>query len=347
MDPETFMGLSDHRFRAALAAAESPDATPVEKVEMLMEIAMGLQHKPKFSSDLHRAVSLYENALSLCPTDEPLLHARVQARMGTALNSIPDDVPDNLGKARAAFEHAIAVFSSHGSPEELAEAELNLGLTLQTLAGLGRGKISDAINAYLRALRTFTRERYPTEFTILHNNLATAYLSMPVTDQKGKIREALAVQSFEEALKVITLVDHPTEYAMLQNNLGNALQYASSSHSVANNLRAVAAYDEALKVRNPKDTPLGYANTISNKANALRNLPDDAEHPERGNHSNLDLARTYYQQACAIFEQYGESDKVTITKDMLVELEEELQGHDPSLLSPHGPSGNGKFARTL
>ncbi|GJL66699.1 MAG: hypothetical protein NPIRA05_16700 [Nitrospirales bacterium] len=345
MNQKTLFGLSDHRVKAALAAAESPDATPVEKVEMLMEIAMGLQQKPKSSQDLHHASSLYAKALSLCPADEPLLNARVQARMGTALNSMPQDVPDNLEKARAAFEHAIEVLKYHGSPEELAEAELNLGLTLQTLAGLGRGKISDAINLYLRALRTFTRDRYPMEFTILHNNLATAYLSIPVTDQNGKIREALAVQSFEESLKVVTLVDHPTEYAMLQNNLGNALQYASSSHSVGNNLRAVAAYDEALKVRNSKDTPLGYANTISNKANALRNLPDDIEHPELGNQHNLELVRTYYQQARAIFEQYGESDKVTITHEMLAEVEEELKGHNPSLLSPHGASGNGMLTR--
>ena len=170
---------------------------------------------------------------------------------------------------------------------------------------------------------------------------------MPVTDQTGKMREALAVQSFEEALKVITLVDNPTEYAMLQNNLGNALQYASSSHSVANNLRAVAAYDEALKIRNPKDTPLAYANTISNKANALRNLPDDSKHMERGNLHNLELARSYYQQACAIFEQYGESHKVLTTKEMLAELEGESNGHDSTHLTANGASGKGLFKSTI
>ncbi|WP_227651756.1 hypothetical protein, partial [Klebsiella pneumoniae] len=78
---------------------------------------------------------------------------------------------------------------------------------------------------------------------------ATAFLSMPMTDERGKMREALAVQAFEEGLKVVNLIDYPTEYAMLQNNLGNALQYVSSSHTLENNLRALDAYDEALKVR--------------------------------------------------------------------------------------------------
>lgn len=347
MNQKTGSGMSDQRFKAALAAAEASDATDSEKVEMLMEIAMGLQQKPKTSQDLHHAVSLYEKALSLCPSDEPILNARLHARMGTALNAIPHEAQENLYKAQSAFEKAIATFKLYDSPEELAEAELNLGLTLQTLAGLGCTKISDAINAYLRALRTFSRERHPTEFAILHNNLATAYLSMPVTDQNGKMREALAVQSFEEALKVITFVDQPSEYAMLQNNLGNALQYASSSHSVANNLRAVAAYDEALKVRNRKDTPLEYANTISNKANALRNLPDKPEHPELGNHRNLELARTYYHQAMAIFEQFGESQKVAITKEMLAELDREAQLHDACQFSPDAASLNERTERTL
>lgn len=317
--------LSDVQFRAAMATAESCDANDSEKVEMLMEIAMGLQLKPKSIHDLRQAVSLYDKAVSLCPPHENLLKARVQARLATALNAITEIVPDNLYKAQEALDSAIAVFKKHGSEEELAEAELNLGLTLQTLAALGRCKISEAINAYLRALRIFTRERYPAEFAILHNNLATAYLSIPLTERTGKMSEALAVQSFEEALKVVTLMDQPREYAMLQNNLGNALQYASSSHSVANNIRAVAAYDEALKVRNPNDTPLEYANTISNKANALRNLPDEPEHPELGNCRNLKLARSYFQMALAIFNQYGEADKISHTNDMLDELEKEAQ----------------------
>ncbi len=323
MDHVMNSSLSEHNVKAAFAAVESADATHSEKVEMLMEIAMGLQQKPQSPQDLHHAVSLYQKALSLSPTDLLLL-ARVQARMGTALNAIPHDGPEYLLQAQTAFESAIPGLKTHGSVQELAEAEMNLGLTVQGLAGLGRARVTDAIKAYLRALRTFTREDFPAEFAILHNNLATAYLSMSTTEHNGKMREALAVQSFEEALRVITLIDHPAEYAMLQNNLGNALQYSSSSHAVENNLRALTAYDEALKVRNPQDTPLEYANTISNKANALRNVPDVPEHPERGNVQNLTRARAYYREAIAIFQRFGENTKVHMTNDVLAELDQEL-----------------------
>ncbi|GJL52645.1 hypothetical protein [Candidatus Nitrospira salsa] len=324
VDQMVTSSLSDERVKAAFAAVESADATHPEKVEMLMEIAMSLQQKPKSAQDLHHAVSLYRKAISLCPA-ESLLLARVEARMGTALNAIPHDGPEFLRQAHTAFELAIIILKQHGSMQELAEAEMNLGLTIQSLASYGCAHITDAINAYLRSLRIFTRDAYPAEFAILHNNLATAYLSMTITEQNGKMREALAVQSFEEALRVVTLIDYPTEYAMLQNNLGNALQYSSSSHVVENIFRALEAYDEALKVRNPKDTPLEYANTISNKANALRSLPDDPQYPERSNRGNLRRAYAYYHEAITIFQQFGESTKVLMTSEVMADIDQELQ----------------------
>jgi tetratricopeptide (TPR) repeat protein len=206
---------------------------------------------------------------------------------------------------------------------------MNLGLVQQALSASGAARLHDAIQCYHRALRTFTRESFPQEFSILHNNLAIAYLSIPLSDERGKMREALAVQSFEEVLKVINLVDHPSEYAMIQNNLGNALQYASSGHSMENNLRALDAYDEALKVRNPRDTPLEYANTIANKANALRNLPDDPdrpgrEGPGRGRRASLGAAHKLYCEAQRIFAALGQADHSAVVVEALTEIEREM-----------------------
>ena len=194
---------------------------------------------------------------------------------------------------------------------------------MQSLSQNGAARIQDAIQCYHRALRTFTREAYPQEFAILHNNLAIAYLSIPMSDERGKMSEALAVQSFEEVLKVINFVDHPSEYAMIQNNLGNALQYVSSSHVIENNLRALEAYDEALKVRTRRDTPLEYANTLANKANVLRNLPDDPENPGLGNAANIQKALALYREAHQIFTQFGQIGGAQIVAEALAELEAE------------------------
>ena len=305
---------------AALTAANDSSAPPAERAEMLMEIAIGLQQRPKTPDHLTGAVALYERALTVCPDEEPLLRARLVARRGTALQAIPDDGTDTIEAARLAYEEAIPVFRSLGTREEVAETEMNLGLAIQYLAGAGRARIVDAIDAYQRALRVFDRARYPAEFAILQNNLATAFLSMPLVDERSKMREALAVQAFEEGLKVVTLIDHPQEYAMLQNNLGNALQYVSSSHAIENNLRAIEAYDEALKVRTRETAPLEYANTIANKANCLMNLPDRAEDPAGGNLENLARAKYWLEEAQTIFADHGDLAKARIVAEPLAEL---------------------------
>jgi tetratricopeptide (TPR) repeat protein len=310
----------ESELRAALDAADDDSASPAERAEMLMEIAMGLQQRPKTPDHLASAVTLYDRALSVCPASDRLLKARIAARRGTALQAMPEDGTTSLEAARLAYEDAMPALAEFGRKEEVAEAEMNLGLVLQYLAGAGRALITDAIASYQRALRIFNRTRFPAEFAILQNNLATAFLSMPLVDERAKMREALAVQAFEEGLKVVTLIDHPSEYAMLQNNLGNALQYASSSHAVENNLRAIEAYDEALKVRTRETAPLEYANTITNRANCLMNLPDDPQNPSFGNRANLVQAKRHLEEARAIFEQHGERAKAQLVAEPIAEL---------------------------
>lgn len=316
--------LSDANFEAALKAVETEDATAEEKAEMLMEMAMGIQQKPKSPKQIEDAIELYSRALVFCPEPAILLRARIKARQATAYQTLPAGGNPILYKAQDAFTEALNTFKQFELKEEAAETELNLGLVSQSLAQSGAGRLTDAIQHYHNALRVFTRDDYPQDFAILHNNLAIAYLSMPMSDERGKMREALAVQSFEEVLKVINIIDQPSEYAMIQNNLGNALQYASSSHAFANNLRAIEAYDEALRVRNPRDTPMEYANTIANKANVLRNLPDNTEDLSKGNRGNLNEARALYLEAREIFNRFGQTEGAANITETLSEIDQEM-----------------------
>ncbi len=325
--------LAEHEYAQALAGLKTDEASARDKIEMLVAIAMRMQHKPKTPADLHHATELYDQALALC-AEEKLVAARVRVRKATALAAIVEAGPRYLLDARGELESALRDLAE-GAPEEIAEAEMNLGVVIQALAGLGCANIADAIKAYQRSVRVFGRESHPTEYAILHNNLATAYLSIPLSDTRANMREALAVQSFTEALKVVTLVDNPTEFAMLQNNLGNALQYARSGHPIGNNLRALEAYDASLAVRNAKDTPAEYANTMANKANCLRNLPDDPEAPGKGNASRLRESGEHYREALRIFERIGDAAKASIVRDALAEVIQDLGGGGPAAASPH------------
>ncbi len=316
--------INDTDIAAALAAIKSESATLAEKIQMLIDMATGLQKKPKSKKQLYDSVFLYTQAIELCPNEEALLRARALLGMGTALRTIESQGPDLLLEAKTAYEEALPILEERASPEELAEAQMNLGLVLQELAGFNLAELKEALHLYQRAVRVFTGEKYPQEYAILQNNIAIAYLSVSLSPEAEEMRQALAVQSLEQALKWVTLIDHPREYAMLQNNLANTLQYLPSTHPIDNNLRALKAYDEALKVRTARDTPVEYANTISNKANVLYNLPDDPENPKRGNLNNLLKAKTLYEKSLEIFTRHGERERAQIVDEVLSGIEKEI-----------------------
>lgn len=318
--------VAAHEFSQAKKLLAQEDIAREDKIETLLEIADGLVNRPKVPKELKDAVELYDHALALCLDHEDIVQARITVRKGIALQRVPEEGYEALMAARTAFTEAFPVIAAHGETVELAELHFHLGVVIHGLADGQKALITDAISEYQSALRYFNSEHFPSEFALLHNNLATAFLSIPATDERSKIREALAVQSFESALEVVTLIDHPSEYAMLQNNLGNALQYSSSSHPIENNLRAIEAYDEALKVRTVTDAPIEYANTICNQANCLLNLPDDFEAPDQGNARNLEEARALYQEAAKIFLTHGETGKVNVVRETLADLERSSLG---------------------
>ena len=317
--------ITDSAVKAAIASISLESVTTAEKIQMLIEIGTGFQKKPKTAQDLNNAIGLFERAYQMCGEEYLLLKARAKVGMAGTLQMIPDGDSQLLQQARADYEEALPILQQLATAEEIAEVQMNLGLVLQSLVPDNLARITESIHAYHEALRVFTWEDYPQEYAILYNNIAIAYLSMPMSSEQESLRQGLAVQSFEIALKHINLIEHPREYAMLQNNLGNASQYLVSSHPVENNLRAVLAYDEALKVRTLQDTPLEYANTISNKANLLFNLPDDLEKPELGNTQNLLKAEEYYQEAWRIFTEHKQLEQAEIVAKALQDLTAEIQ----------------------
>lgn len=310
----TIAPLSAH-LEAAVAAAEAQESAPIARAEALVAIAYNILQKPRSVQDLHDAHALYARAETWAEAD-PLGKARAAAGLGVVLRRLPGEGVTNLEAARGAFERALDGLRAMGDADEIAEIEMNYGLVLHTLANAGSAHMKDAIAAYQRALRTFGRESNPREYAILHNNLATAYLSMRMSPEREGLREALAVQSFKEALEVVTLEDDPVEYSMLQNNLGNALQAVNSAHRFENLFRAVEAYDEALKVRTRRSMPVEHANTIANKANALMNLPDDPDHPEHGNPRRLGEASALYAEAIEIFREHGLEERAATVEEI-------------------------------
>lgn len=323
--------LAEQHFDTAMSMANTADADDAEKAAMLAEVSMGLQRQAQHLETLKFSQQLLERALNLASADQ-LLQARLQIQLAGVLQLFPENVeqggPEPLQQAANMIQQGITGLQQQRvDGDELAEAEMALGLVLQSLASAGRARMTDAIDAYQRAAQGFPAQSHAAEYAILQNNLASAYLAMSDGSAEQKMREAMAVQAFESALAVVSLEKHPAEYAMLQNNLGNALQYAASGHPIANNLRALDAYDEALKVRQRGNAPVLYANTQANRANCLRNLPDDPQTDDPANTDNLRSAIAVYEECLAIFLQFGEWDKVPLIQEMIEEIQGELQAN--------------------
>ncbi len=267
------MDMAQSQYEAALAAVERADAAPQDKLQMLLQLAQGMERSARGPAEYALADRLYDQALQWCR--RPLDQARVEVARAAAMSLNPAADTAVLEQARDRLQAALPALTD-GSAEEQAAAQMSLGLILQSLAAAHRAPIQAAITAYQSALRVFGAATHPLEFALLHNNLATAYLSLGPGQPGARMAEAMAVQAFEAALGQLDPEAHPGEYAMLQNNLGNALQYAASGHPLENNLRALKAYEEALRIRNERDAPVEYANTMANLGNCLANLPAEA-----------------------------------------------------------------------
>ncbi|MFN8950108.1 MAG: hypothetical protein ACK5WC_03015, partial [Aphanizomenon sp.] len=82
--------ITDSFVKAAIAAISSESATTAEKIQMLMEIATGLQKKPKTSQDLRHAIGLFDRAYQMCGEEYVLLKARAKVGKAGALQMIPN-----------------------------------------------------------------------------------------------------------------------------------------------------------------------------------------------------------------------------------------------------------------
>ena len=147
--------MTDAAVEAAIAALDSETANTTEKIEMLLEMAKRLQYKPEDAYPLQQACQLYDRALAIAPP-ESLAYARAQAGKATVLRSLPEEGAALLLAARDLYETALPTLGQQGSPEERAEAQMNLGLVLQSLLPYRQARLADCIRLYQQALEVFT-----------------------------------------------------------------------------------------------------------------------------------------------------------------------------------------------
>jgi tetratricopeptide (TPR) repeat protein len=177
------------------------------------------------------------------------------------------------GTPREDYEAALALAPHCDIPGFISHLHLGLATTLHETSGGARGQLELATQHYQNAIRQgFTLEANPEMYAWTQQQLALAYLAMPLRAATDQLRMGIAIQGLREALRVYTRETHPDLWATTTLNLANALQYLPSSHTKENLIQAVNLYEELLAVRQRAFDPIGYARLLFNQSNALAHL---------------------------------------------------------------------------
>ncbi len=313
-------------YETALRIAAEDKLSPSATAKMLADLAHDIQGQDNGPENLQYSADLLRRATTL-PDLSAHDRAQLHVSLATTLLQFPSSDSPALHEAQFLLADAIGKLSD---PEEQASAQMQQALVIQSLAAIGHADSRQAIQCYQQALAVFTAQSYPVEYALIHNNMATIWLSLSLSPEKRHWYESVAIDSFETALRHLSEQEHPNEYAMLQNNLGNTLQNRDSGDRLKNKHRALQAYNEALKYR--QTSSLLRANTLANRAQCLIDLPDADDMPQRGNARNLRCARDSASEALAIFQQHHERERAQVVSALLAEIDQLTAGgteHEP------------------
>ncbi|MFN8155920.1 MAG: hypothetical protein U0R68_00770 [Candidatus Nanopelagicales bacterium] len=220
---------------------------------------------------------------------------------------------EGLGDPVAAANEADAAIKALplSAPTELrAELQVARALARQELAGDNKGALLAVVADLTEAVKVLREDSHPELFAVINQQLALAYLMMPMGDDGDRIRLGVAVTSLRAALRVFTPQTHPGAWATTQVNLANALQYLPSAHQESNLDEAVQLYEEVLSYRDEQVDPVGVARILTNQANALGHL------------GVLDDATERLEHARRLFASAGDEGGVQAVDELLAEVAE-------------------------
>jgi len=242
------------------------------------------------------------DAASSC---SPILAATLRLTLAQVLADAGD-----YASAALVSDVALQTLPLTADRELRAHLQMTRALARQQLAGDERGALLAVVGDLTEATKIFREETHPELFAICNQQLALAYLVMPMSDQGDRLRLGVAVNALRAALRVYTPQTHPAQWASAQVNLANALQYLPSAHQEHNLDEAVQLYEEVLQQRDPQSDPVGYARILSNQGNALGHL------------GVFDDARARLEQARSLFAQAGDADSAATVDQILAGLDD-------------------------
>ena len=256
-------------------------------------------------SEIEAAIDLLQAASEAAKIVSPMFYGQILTSLAETQHQFFGAAPNVI----QTYKNALDILKKSELEFVKASINMNLGICYQEMSKGSRGALLEAVKCYQESLKYFTKEKSPEEFAFAQNNLALAYLSMPMIEASDQLRVAIAIQALRETLRVYQKETHGELLASTQLNLANALQYAPSSHIEENLKEAVNLYEEILSVRQPTENPVGYARLLANQGNALAHL------------GIFEHAIPKLNEAMNIFNQIEDLDSANSIKEILDEIE--------------------------
>jgi CHAT domain-containing protein/tetratricopeptide (TPR) repeat protein len=206
--------------------------------------------------DTEQKIALGERVLALegeiaawpAGMDRQQVKAEIRFGLGSAFLARAGGVRvDNLEKAIAHLESALAIWTRQAAPQEWAMAHNNLGLAYWArIQGQRVDNQEKAAAHFEAALTVFSRNAHPHQWAQVQNNLAVIYWNRTSGESAENVETA--IKHFEAALTVFTLAANPHQWAATQNNLGIAYRTRTRGERAENQEKAITHLDAALTV---------------------------------------------------------------------------------------------------
>ncbi|MCX7919019.1 MAG: hypothetical protein N3A72_05310 [bacterium] len=285
----------------------------------LVHLALGLQQKKKFHTELATAIKYGETALRFFPeTVFPYEHSLTQYLLAILYTELTQgNREDNARVALSCCKHALRYFTREQEPFYYAAVQLQLGAIHLHLTNPTRDdNLASAIDELNEALSIFVQGVHAEPFAYASMLLGKAYHELNLGDKATNLKNAM--DNYFAALLVATRQSFPFDHVHLQVLLGKAYLELPTGETKENIGQALDCFREALTVYVPTEHSSEYANAQYLMGIGFSKLPGDKVR-------NLQQAIIFFKNALKIYTKAAYPTEHQLVTGALTAAEMELE----------------------
>ena len=219
-------------------------------------LGMVAEHRFRTQHAVEASIEWYDRAIDvLATTNLDGLRAGLQLERGLALHQLADVQPHRLMPAVRSYQSALIHLTEADDPEAFATANMHIGiayLSLPMTDASNQVRLGVAVQSLRAALRVFSPDTHPWEWSSSKMNLANALQYLPSTHREQNLAEA--VDMYDDVLAHRSRTADPPGYGRVLANQANALAHlgrlddAVARYQDARSLFTAAGEPDALEV---------------------------------------------------------------------------------------------------